>query len=254
MPGFEVVITERERGSSVSKHVHALPMVATILGGELSFRRDDGAVVRPLPGAWYFSPAYVPEEHIVCPTSIRALGIVFNPESLNLTDLPAFSTYIDSPYTAGITRHIEVELFHSDKESLLVLYGLCVQIIGEILRNGKPLDQIPLPKWLEDARAIVHERFFRPITLQQVADLVGVHRGHLSKVFQCKFELSFSEYLLNLRLMSAHERVVQTNDKFAVIAAETGFADHSHFSRQFQRKYGCTPTEVRRQATQPPSS
>ncbi len=247
MPGFEVAITERERGSSVPMHMHALPMIGTILGGKLSFPRPDGTIMRPLPGAWYYTAANVPEEHIVCPTSIRALGIVFNPESLNLTNLPVVSTYVDSPYTSNIARHIEEELDRSDKDSRLVLYGLCVQIIGELLRSGKPLEEISLPKWLEEARVIVHQRFFEPISLQQVANEVGIHRGHLSKEFQRKFDISFSEYLLNLRLVSAHERVIQSADKFGTIASETGFADHSHFSRQFQRKFGCTPTEARLQ-------
>jgi AraC-like DNA-binding protein len=64
---------------------------------------------------------------------------------------------------------------------------------------------------------------------------------------------TFTEFLLGQRLLRAHRML--SDPRFAQrsvtsIAFDTGFADLSHFDRSFRRRYGSTPTEVRRTGLQ----
>jgi AraC-like DNA-binding protein len=60
---------------------------------------------------------------------------------------------------------------------------------------------------------------------------------------------TFSEHLLDRRLTAAVELLRDTPQgfrKIADIALEVGFRDLSYFNRMFRRKYGGTPTDLRR--------
>jgi methylphosphotriester-DNA--protein-cysteine methyltransferase len=44
----------------------------------------------------------------------------------------------------------------------------------------------------------------------------------------------------------ALDRLQAGEDDLARLAAELGFAGHSHFTEQFRRSYGATPSQVRK--------
>ena len=53
------------------------------------------------------------------------------------------------------------------------------------------------------------------------------------------------DYLLQVRLGKAAERLLKTEASIAEIAAECGFPDSNYFSRQFRRHYHCSPRDYR---------
>jgi AraC-like DNA-binding protein len=62
---------------------------------------------------------------------------------------------------------------------------------------------------------------------------------------------SFTEFVLNRRLMRAHRML--NDPRFAAltisaIALDAGFADLSHFNHTFRRRFGGTPSQMRKQA------
>ena len=63
---------------------------------------------------------------------------------------------------------------------------------------------------------------------------------------------TFTEFLLDRRLAHAHRMLRGTrNSDMAVssVAYSSGFSDISNFNRSFRRRYGASPTEIRRQAS-----
>ncbi len=59
--------------------------------------------------------------------------------------------------------------------------------------------------------------------------------------------LSFSEYMLNLRISKAKTLLRLSDASVTVIAEETGFYDVCHFIRSFKKATGSSPSEFRRQ-------
>jgi AraC-like DNA-binding protein len=63
---------------------------------------------------------------------------------------------------------------------------------------------------------------------------------------------TFTEYVLAQRLVRAHRLLTDSlhaNQKVSTIAFDIGFGDVSYFNRAFRRRYGMTPSELRRSAS-----
>ena len=69
--------------------------------------------------------------------------------------------------------------------------------------------------------------------------------------FRAEFGLSPHAYLRRLRVRLACRPLVDSDATLAVIAAEHGFSDQSHFGREFLREIGTTPARYRRRFRTP---
>jgi AraC-like DNA-binding protein len=58
--------------------------------------------------------------------------------------------------------------------------------------------------------------------------------------------VSTEEYVLSYRLQHAHEQVLKTNMSFGEIAILTGFGENSSFSKAFKKKFGYSPSTLRK--------
>ena len=79
-----------------------------------------------------------------------------------------------------------------------------------------------------------------------VADLasrVGWSTFHLAHEFARIEGRSLHAWLLQLRLQLAAERLGDYRGRLAELALSLGFNSHSHLSAQFQRRFGCSPSQ-----------
>jgi AraC-like DNA-binding protein len=93
--------------------------------------------------------------------------------------------------------------------------------------------------------AYMRDHFHTPITNQQLA-----RRAHMSvRTFERKFHGTFhltpQKYLRKLQMRMASRALVYTNQALADVAVSCGFADQSHFTREFRRHFDRTPREYR---------
>lgn len=84
------------------------------------------------------------------------------------------------------------------------------------------------------------------ISLQELADEVGLSRAHFAKAFRQSTGLSPHRYLTNRRISVAQERLASSDDPLAEIALACGFSSQAHFTEYFRRATGQTPRAFRR--------
>ncbi len=93
----------------------------------------------------------------------------------------------------------------------------------------------------------MRENYGRKITLDEVAAYVHLSRAYLSMLFKKEVGQNFSTYLQEIRLEAARELMGGRDISVQEIADRTGFFDASHLSRTFKARYGCSPTEYRKE-------
>jgi AraC-like DNA-binding protein len=82
-------------------------------------------------------------------------------------------------------------------------------------------------------------------TLSALGDEVGMSRATLVRRFQDIVGVAPMAYIMDWRLMKAHELVKHTMQSLERIAQATGFSSARTLSRAFKRHYGFTPHEMR---------
>lgn len=92
----------------------------------------------------------------------------------------------------------------------------------------------------------VWENYSDTITIRQAADICGFSESHFMKLFKELTGTSFSQYLRDYRLEIASSQLVDTKQKIVEIAENTGFHNHSYFTRAFTARYGVSPSEYRK--------
>lgn len=92
------------------------------------------------------------------------------------------------------------------------------------------------------AKRYLREHLSQPVSLQELADFVGVSRNHLSWDFSRETGETISAYHSRLKVEEACRLLATTNLKVYQIAGEVGYANVENFNRVFKRITGASPT------------
>ncbi|MCJ2139870.1 helix-turn-helix transcriptional regulator [Methylobacterium sp. E-066] len=101
---------------------------------------------------------------------------------------------------------------------------------------------------IQALKAEVEQRLGRPdLSLEAVAQAQQISSRQVQAMFQAEGE-TFSGFVLGRRLDRAMQRLTDIEDARPVsaIAFDVGFGDLSYFNRTFRKRFGLTPSEVRR--------
>lgn len=100
--------------------------------------------------------------------------------------------------------------------------------------------------YAKTAIAYINENFKREIPLEEISSVVNLSPSYFSKYFKNVTQVSFSEYLANLRLENAIQDMLSKNSTVSVAALENGFANVKSFITQCKRVYNCTPAQYKK--------
>lgn len=93
--------------------------------------------------------------------------------------------------------------------------------------------------------ATMIRRLGEKITSGEMARAAGTSVRGLERAFDRDYGLSPRQYLRRLRMQTACQLLVSTRSTLAQVADRCGFADQSHFNRDFKRMTGLTPRAYR---------
>jgi AraC-like DNA-binding protein len=91
----------------------------------------------------------------------------------------------------------------------------------------------------------IDEHYKDDLSLEQLADIVGMTPTAFSRYFKQRTAKNISEYIVDIRLGHAARLLVDTSDSVSEICWATGFNTLSNFNRLFRKRKGCSPTEFR---------
>ena len=136
------------------------------------------------------------------------------------------------------------------------------QFILDRIRNDQDRQHIPLQarvglfhENLIEAAALMEANIEEPLSLDEIAALVGVSRRQIERLFKRYVGQVPTRYYLDMRLRRSRELLLQTAMSIMEIAVACGFQSPPHFSKCYRNLFGHTPSAERqggRTQTLPP--
>lgn len=208
-----------------------------------------------IPHVWRFDPDHTDEEG-----NIANISVYFDTSTLVAlrTSIPEISDAIahilQLDHAVGYTG----EKLNSIQELLNRIRGktpekrfplmmellLAISDTSESVGAGKKSSLTRTERRLEKARVYCACNYARPITLDEISSHVGMNKSAFCTFMRHNAGTTFSEYLNNMRLERAKEKLLRTDRGIAEIAILCGFQNVAYFNRLFRRKYGCSPKEM----------
>lgn len=96
-------------------------------------------------------------------------------------------------------------------------------------------------------RDFVDNHYNQRISLEDLSKKYFVTPTYLSIVFKDVFQISFSNYLLDIRVKNAKILLCSSTYNIKTVAEMTGFNDQHYFSRVFKKSVGISPREYQKQ-------
>jgi len=161
------------------------------------------------------------------------------------------ATDLDSSLHEGDLAWLATRLYREHKQmdacSMLTVEGLVLEMLAIVgrVRNSERNK----PRWLSRVVDLLHAEYRNNLKVQDIANEIGVHPFHLSRVFRTVHRETIGEYVQKLRVKYACEQLAMAENDLATVALSAGFADQSHFTRVFKSVTGTTPGAYRQIVT-----
>ena len=158
----------------------------------------------------------------------------------NRTDLP------------NIIQAVEQLIGYATLEDIsapLLVQGKTYELLGLLYRNCmRPLSTEPIDD--DRFRAVlahVNEHYCAALTTRVLSDMFGYEESYFCRRFKAITGMTFTRYVLLLRLEKAQKLLCSRQIRTRDLAASCGFADVGYFCRCFKRHFGVSPMEYKNQ-------
>ncbi len=138
------------------------------------------------------------------------------------------------------------EQIHAE-EDLLVSQSIALEALSLLVENFA-VESSMMPTKLKskaDDRMVIYEDWLskhidQPVELAHLAELTGVKRNQVIKDFKSAKGVTPGNYFRLARLKHA-KQIIRQGAELAEASNQAGFADQSHFTREFKAAFGFTP-------------
>ena len=231
-------------------HSHELSFFAVLIEGLYGERygRQDRQF---RPFTLHFRPAGVPHQDEVGPLGVRFFEVEIRPIWRNrLADCSAALDVARDDCKGGELLWLAMKLFRevhgSQPADDLSVESLLAELMAAAARMPSE-SKGQRPQWLSRIIDKLAADYSERLTLDDLSREAGVHPVHLSRVFRRCVGEGIGEHVRRLRVRAACEQMRMPGISIAEISLALGFADQSHFTREFRRVAGITPLAFRSQ-------
>lgn len=164
---------------------------------------------------------------------------------LNATDfLPSKPVLLTSDLTDTIRTHL-LSIYESCGNSFVnavEMTGKLYETLALFMKNATiPEQQNTALEYVQTAVAYITANYSYPITIEDIAQYVGVSRSHLFRSFETVLKQSPKEYLTDFRIRQASYLLEHSGLSITAIANSVGFDNGLYFSKTFHKHKGMSP-------------
>lgn len=118
-------------------------------------------------------------------------------------------------------------------------YSYVAELFSAIMKNTDPT--------VEKVRDYLLKNFSAPLTLDKIAEKIGIDKFSLCRYFAKNHTCSVMDELKHIRISHAKQLLRYSSDSVEEIGVQCGFESPSYFALRFREMTGRTPLEYRKQ-------
>lgn len=164
-------------------------------------------------------------------------------EALDLTDLS-----LDNPIYNAKSKYLSESILN---ETPFHLIGHLFLFLDYLTRSSKSTRIVQTSKmsdfYIKEAINFIEQNFQNDISIEEIAEVCGINRSYLGKIFKKSVGKSPQEFLMNYRMVKATELLKLTDLSIADIGKAVSYENQLHFSRAFKTVLGISPRHWRNQ-------
>lgn len=144
--------------------------------------------------------------------------------------------------TQGIMEDIVKSDFNDDMKKKSLLYYTLSEFVSSCeIHKKEPFEYDSYRK----AIIYISAHYTENITLDTVAESIGITSSHLSRLLNRKGHSSFSDIVNSLRIHNAKRLLEETDITISEAAFDSGYGSIRNFNRIFKSFFGCTPKDIK---------
>lgn len=237
--GISAVVAHIAPGFRVTGHRHDLFTIVAVIRGELLERHGVRWTARPAGTVMIVPRGVARDLHVAGDGARVALFSCADGEPLARQPVAPAGCILATDLSLAESLDANACLGRRMDRSL---EDTLIRLVTAQRRTDS--DAVDIPKWVPDVcRAL--SRTNGRISTSELARGAGRHPVSLARDFRRALGIGLQEYGRRLRLERSIEMLARAEPGLSTIALETGFADQSHFTRDFVRRFGVSPGRYR---------
>lgn len=155
-------------------------------------------------------------------------------------------TYPEEPLYPKLKQH-----FFQDLNDAVFLEDFSATVLNTLQQIKQALHQASEPttadEQLQAIQRYIYDHYRQPLSLSQVAQHFHFSYNYLSSLFSTSFQMTFTEYVNQVRIEEAKRLLLHSDLNLSEIADACGYTDLSYFSKLFKKHFGSSPSKYRKE-------
>lgn len=166
---------------------------------------------------------------------------------INQTDFteenPVIYTDIDNNFEANL-MNIYNSKGNSDSAKISML-GFLMLALSLLVEKASPTKRQynSAATYLKKATEYIEYNYTQELTVQGIADYIGISRSQLFRVFKEQYNKSPEQFILEFRIRQACQLLKTSQLSVGSVAYSVGFNDNLYFSKAFKKIKGMSPRD-----------
>lgn len=174
------------------------------------------------------------------PSLVEKMGISKDKPTATLGNLSQVMQYIEKILAE---RQLTVV---NELHRLSSLYEIIALIIENHMESHKTnVHDYSQGTYVKFAVDYMNFNYGKRIKIDELAEMIGISRSHLTLSFKKELNVSPQDFLLNLRMEKACEQLKNGSEPINIVAANVGYGDSMAFSKAFKQRMGVSPKSYR---------